>query len=71
MYKTIHNLIEICAERLLIPSDCRTRGIAAFRTIHEQMYVAFLSFHVPSSLGTAYHQKYVRPVPGRARIPLN
>jgi hypothetical protein len=33
MYKIIHvhNLVEIRAEHLLIPSDCRTRGIAAFR----------------------------------------
>ena len=70
MYKTIHvhNLVEIRAEHLLIPSDCRTRGIAAFRAIHEQMYVTFLSSLVPLSLGTAYHQKYVRPVTGRARV---
>ena len=27
MYKIIHNLVEIPAEHLLIPSDCRTRGI--------------------------------------------
>jgi hypothetical protein len=34
MYKIIHNLVEIRAEHLLIPSDSRTRGIAAFRTIY-------------------------------------
>jgi hypothetical protein len=33
MYKIIHNLVEIRAEHLLITSDGRTRGIAAFRTI--------------------------------------
>jgi hypothetical protein len=31
--------------------------------IHEQMYISFPSSLVPSSPGTAYHQKYVRPVP--------
>jgi hypothetical protein len=31
--------------------------------IHEQMYIAFPSSLVPSSPGTAYHQKYVRTVP--------
>jgi hypothetical protein len=29
MYKIIHDLVEIRAEHLLIPSHCRTRGIAA------------------------------------------
>ena len=33
------------------------------RYIHEQMYIAFHSFLVPSSPGTAYHQQYVKPVP--------
>jgi len=38
MYKIIHNLVEIRAEHLLIPSGCRTRGVAAFRTIYTFMY---------------------------------
>jgi hypothetical protein len=29
MYKIIHDLVEIRAEHLLIPSHCRTRGSAA------------------------------------------
>ena len=63
MYKIIHNLVEICAEHLLIPSDCRTRGVAAFRTIHSFMYRFSFFPRAPSSSGTAYKQQYVRPVP--------
>ena len=65
MYKIIHNLVEIRAEHLLIPSDSRTtEGLQPSGLyIHEQMYIAFPSSPVPSSPGTAYHQKYVRPVP--------
>jgi len=44
MYKIIHNLVEIRAELLLIPSDCRTRGIAAFRTIYTRADVYRFSF---------------------------
>jgi hypothetical protein len=44
MYKIIHNLVEIRAEHLLIPSDSRTRGIAAFRTIYTRADVYRFSF---------------------------
>ena len=55
MYKIIHALVEIRAENLHIPSSGRYT--------HDQMYIAFPSSLVPSSTGTAYHQKYVMPVP--------
>jgi len=41
MFKIIHNLVEICAEHLLVPSDSRTRGIAAFRTIYTYRFSFF------------------------------
>jgi hypothetical protein len=44
MYKVIHNLVQIRAEHLLIPSDCRTRGIAAFRMIYTRADVYRFSF---------------------------
>jgi len=69
MYKIVHNIVEIHAEYLFIPADSRTRGLQPSGLyIHEQMYIAFPSSLLPSSPGTAYHQMYIRPVPGRARV---
>jgi len=43
-YMIIHNLVEIRAEHLLIPSDCRTRGIVAFMTIYTRADIYRFSF---------------------------
>ena len=40
----IHNLVEIRAEHLLIPSDCRTRGIVEFMTIYTRADIYSFSF---------------------------
>jgi hypothetical protein len=40
----IHNLVEIRAEHLLIPSDCRTRGIVEFMTIYTRADIYRFSF---------------------------
>jgi len=45
MYKIIHNLVEIRAEHLHIPFDCRTIGIAAFRTIYTRTDIYCCSFY--------------------------
>jgi hypothetical protein len=44
MYKILHNLVEIHAEHLLIPSDSRTRGMTAFRAIYTRADVYRFSF---------------------------
>jgi hypothetical protein len=69
MHKIIHCLVEIRAEHLFIPSDNRTRGIAAFRTIYTRadvyrLYHHHLEQHTTSSTSGQYHL----PVPGRARV---
>ena len=64
MYRIIHNLVEIRAEHLLIPSDSRTRRIAAFGTIYTRADVYRFSFF-PRTIITwnSIPPKYVRPVP--------
>jgi hypothetical protein len=65
MYKIVNNLVDVHAEHILTPSDNRTRGNAAYRTLYIQMlmYIDILSSRVPSSPGTPYHQLYVKSTP--------
>jgi hypothetical protein len=55
MYKIVNNLVDVHAEHILTPSDNRTRGNAAYRTLQMLMYIDILSSRVPSSPGTPYH----------------
>jgi hypothetical protein len=75
MNKITHNLVEIRAEHLLIPSDCRTRGVTAFKTIYTykdecislfilSSYHHHLEQHTTRSTSGQYHQ----PVPGSAGV---
>ena len=63
MYKIVNNLVDVHAEHILTPSNNRTRGNAAYRTLYTNlemlMYIDILSSRVPSSPGTPYHQFYV------------
>ena len=77
MYNIIHNLVDIRAAHLLIPSDCRARWNATFRTryTHDQMYIAFHSFLVPPSLEqhitSGTWSQCHRPVPRQGWAPLS
>ena len=70
----IHNLFEIRAEHLFIPSDCRTRGIVAFRTIYTRADV-YRFFFFPHTIITwnsipprSTSGQYKWPVTDRARV---
>jgi hypothetical protein len=63
MYKIVNNLVDVHAEHILTPSDNRTRGNAAYRTLQMLMYIDILSSRVPSSPGTPYHKLLDKSTP--------
>jgi hypothetical protein len=51
MYKIVNNLVDVHAEHILTPSDNRTRGNAAYRTLYTHADVYRYSF-VPRTIIT-------------------
>ena len=70
MYKIIHNLVEIHAEHLHIPFHCRTRGIAAFRTIYTRIdiYRCSLYARTINTWNSIASGQYHRPVQYRDMV---
>ena len=75
MYKIVNNLVDVHAEHILTPSDNRTRGNAAYRTLYTNADVYRYSFfprtihqhlehHTTNSTSSQHHWS----VPGRVRV---
>jgi hypothetical protein len=72
MYKIVNNLVDVHAEHILTPSDNRTRGNAAYRTLYTNADVYRYSFFPHTIITwntippTLRHTS--RSVPGRVRV---